>query len=343
MSTILTDYDYHYPQELIAKYPKDKRDHSRLLCLNKSTGHSTHHDLFTKITEYFEEGDVLVFNNTKVLPCRLKTKRATGGKQEIFLIKEQKEKTWEVLVNSNKKVRKGDVFKFQDLSIEFINTPTENPRLVKLDYEGNLQKTLEKIAQVPLPPYMQREAEENDFKRYQTVYAKHIGSVAAPTAGLHFTDELIQKLKSKGVITTEVTLHVGLGTFLPVKTNDIKNHRMHHEFYQINQKACDIINHAKAIGKKVTAVGTTTTRILETLGTKSIYLKPEYGETNIFIYPPYEFKIIDRLITNFHQPKSTLLMMVSAFSSREMIFTAYEEAIKNNYRLFSYGDAMFIY
>jgi len=342
------DFSFEYPQDLIARYPADKRDHSRLLVLNRETK-DLEHKTFTDICDYFNKGDVIVFNDSKVFPCRLVTKRRTGGKQEILLLRktESSPKTiWSVLINNSKKTKPGDKFEFDNLTITILDEQG-NERTAELEYKGKLFDILNKIAHVPLPPYMNREDEAIDKSRYQTVYAEKNGSVAAPTAGLHFTPELLDKLRDKGVIFTHVTLHVGPGTFLPVRAENIADHKMHTEYYTITQDCCDIINAAKKEGRKVTAVGTTTTRVLESLAapeTPSTLkpLQPQSGQTNIFIYPPFNFKIIDRLITNFHLPESTLLMLVSSFAERKFVLSAYGEAIRNKYRLFSYGDSMMI-
>jgi len=358
MSHSLKDYHYNLPQELIAKYPTDKRDESRLLFLDRQTG-QTQHESFKDIGNHFKSGDVLVFNNSKVFPCRLITKRKTGGRQEILLIHQLladelslvasrwslekqgtqlKQDFWKVIINANRKVRQGDVFEFDNCTIMFLDNEGSE-RTVQIDYSGDLYALLEKEAKIPLPPYMAREAENLDKERYQTVYAQEPGSTAAPTAGLHFTPELIEELKNKGVLIAEVTLHVGPGTFLPVRVDNIEEHKMHTEYFTLPEETCSIINQAKNEGRRVTAVGTTSTRVLESVG---LPLKPQSGATDIFIYPPHDFQVIDRLITNFHLPESTLLMLVSAFSSRETILATYKEAIEKKYRLFSYGDCMMI-
>ncbi|MBU0505547.1 MAG: tRNA preQ1(34) S-adenosylmethionine ribosyltransferase-isomerase QueA [bacterium] len=348
MSHHLKDYHYDLPKELIAKYPANKRENSRLLILDRHSG-KTQHQTFKNIIDHFQSGDVLVFNNSKVFPCRLITKRKHGGRQEILLIHRIKDMglkaqglrrkdIWKVIINAGRKVRQGDVFEFDNFTITFLDNDGSE-RTVQIDYTGNLFEHLEQEAKIPLPPYMARDSEELDKERYQTIYAKQAGSTAAPTAGLHFTTGLIEQLKEKGVLITELTLHVGPGTFLPVRVNNVEDHKMHTEYFTIPQETCDIINQAKKEGRCITAVGTTSTRVLEAVGYP---LQPQSSATNIFIYPPHDFKIIDRLITNFHLPESTLLMLVSAFANRETILTAYKEAIEMKYRLFSYGDCMLI-
>lgn len=362
MSIHLKDYSYTYPADLIALYPTQKRDESRLMILNRKA-QSWKHKNFSNIVDYFQAGDVLVLNNSKVFPCRLETKRQTGGRQEILLLHKMPEdelepsqlfheesldsarfhnrELWKVMINNTRKVKLGAVFEFENLRIT-IMSENSNKRLAWLEFNGSLLETLEKEAQIPLPPYIQRKNETLDKERYQTVFAQNTGSVAAPTAGLHFTQNILNQLKEKGVLITYVTLHVGLGTFLPVRSDDITQHQMHSEFYTITQDSCDLIQQAKSQNKKITAVGTTSVRVLESAAQDSIPLKTQSGETDIFIYPPYEFKIVDQLITNFHQPESTLLMLVSAFAERELILQAYQEAIEKKYRLFSYGDCMLI-
>lgn len=350
MSLQRTDYDYAFPEELIATHPNDKRDASRLLVLDRQTKTQSH-KTFSDIVDHFSAGDVLVLNNSKVFPCRLMTERPTGGKQEIFLLRDVKTfkgqklngAVWEVLLGPNKKVKKGDTFAFENLTITILNDPDDSKRLALLKSDGPLFEVLQDVAKIPLPPYIKREPEEEDLNRYQTVFAKETGSVAAPTAGLHFTPEIFKKLKNKGVKILYVTLHVGAGTFLPVKTDSILDHKMHEEFFTIDQHVWQDIQNAKKNGQKITAVGTTTVRVLETLACRDFVADVnEMLSTDIFIHPPFDFQIVDHLITNFHQPESTLLMLVSAFADREFILSSYEEAIKQKYRLFSYGDAMLI-
>lgn len=306
---------------------------------------SVAHKKFSDIVDYFQDGDVLVLNNSKVFPCRLVTQRASGGRQEILLLEKSTTEThdeiWRVMVNASRKVKSKDEFDFPGLKITILDGNGAT-RLARLNFSGDPATTLEKIADIPLPPYIRRANETLDRARYQTVFAKSEGSVAAPTAGLHFTTEVLENLKSKGVKIAEVTLHVGPGTFLPVRTDDITGHKMHEERFTISEESCHVINSAKASGRKITAVGTTSVRVLETLAKKSPTLKAQTGTTDIFIRPPYTFHLVDRLLTNFHQPESTLLILVSAFAGREFILDSYAEAIRERYRLFSYGDAMLI-
>lgn len=351
----LKDFSYHLPETLIAKQPVAKRDASRLLVLNRKTGH-TEHKQFLDLYKYFQAGDVLILNNTRVFPCRLLTQRKTGGKQEILLLNKSgaipspqggegdfstNTERWRVLINASQRVRAGDRFDFDGLSVTLLSSEG-NEREALLEFEGSLWDILDRIGHVPLPPYINRPDQQSDHSRYQTVFAKETGSVAAPTAGLHFTPELLNRLKQKGVETVFLTLHVGPGTFLPVRTKNIEDHKMHAENYSVSAETCDTINRAKKEGRRVTAVGTTPVRVLESLALKSESLKPETGWTDIFIYPPFTFKVVDRLITNFHLPESTLLMLVSAFAGRERILEAYQEAIRQKYRFYSYGDAMMI-
>lgn len=348
MSTKLSDYAYTFPPELIALAPCNERDGSRLLFVNQKTKALTH-ELFKNIEKHFVSGDILVLNNSQVFPCRLLTERKTGGKQEIFLIRKVENQNttlvnteiWEVLLGPNSKVNAGDVFTFNHLKVTVLNNPHE-PRLAKLEFTGDIFEILQKIAHVPLPSYIKRADTPEDITRYQTVFAKNLGSVAAPTAGLHFTETLLEKLKNQGVEIVYTTLHVGLGTFLPVKTENILEHKMHEEVFAIEPQSWHKLVTAKKQGRRITAVGTTTVRVLETLAHAPEKYDGGWQRTAIFIHPPYTFKMVDRLITNFHQSESTLLMLVSAFAGREFILSAYEEAIKERYRLFSYGDAMMI-
>lgn len=340
MSDRLSDYAFEFPDELIALTPAEKRDESRLLVLNRKN-QSVSHKQFSDIVDAFEPGDVLVLNNTKVFPCRLVTTRATGGRQEILLAKcltaEPGKETWQVLLNQSKKVKQGDVFEFPGLTVTLTNSPGED-REALFEFEGSLFAILNDIAKMPLPPYIKRDADDSDKSRYQTVYAREQGSVAAPTAGLHFTPKVLQQLFAKGVEMHHATLHVGLGTFLPVKTDDIREHKMHEERYSVSENTWKALKQAKAEGRRITAVGTTSVRVLESVAAT----EQLQGVTDIFIHPPYEFKMVDRMLTNFHQPESTLMMLVSAFAGREFILSSYAEAIKEKYRLFSYGDAMLI-
>lgn len=337
----LSNFDYNLPEELIAQTPIVKRDNSKLLILDKNNG-NIKHQTFSDILNELNNGDVLVLNDTKVIPARLiGTKEETGAIIELLLLKELGNDTWECLTRPAKRLKIGTTVKFSDkLKAEVINKYDEGIAHVKLIYNGILMEILDELGEMPLPPYIHERLLEKD--RYQTVYAKNIGSAAAPTAGLHFTDELLAKIKSKGVEILFVTLHVGLGTFRPVEVENVLEHHMHSEFYEMNAHTAERLNKAKAEKRNIYAVGTTSTRVLETITHKYNEFKPCSGNTDIFIYPGFEFKAINGLITNFHLPKSTLLMLVSALSSREIILNAYNEAIKNNYRFFSFGDAMFI-
>lgn len=351
MSRALSDYNYAFNESQIALHPVARREDSRLMVLGRQ--HQTiAHKNFCDIAQYFVPGDVLVLNDTKVFPCRLVTTRQTGGRQEILLLNSleplpdaqnapPRHQNWRVLLNASKKIKTGDVFEFPGLRVTIVSGDG-NERTARLDYEGALMDVLAQNADMPLPPYIRRSNVTEDRQRYQTVFARDSGSVAAPTAGLHFTLELLETLRQRGVIVVTLTLHVGPGTFLPVRTLDITQHRMHTERYAISPQACDAINAAKSEGRRVTTVGTTSTRVLESLAQTRAEIKAGQGETDIFIYPPFRFKIVDRLITNFHQPESTLLMLVSAFAGREFVLNAYAQAVSANYRLFSYGDAMLI-
>ena len=337
----LSDFDYELPEELIAQTPIKSRDQSRLMVLDKLTG-DIKHEHFHDIIEELHEGDVLVLNDTKVIPARLiGTKVSTGAVIELLLLKELGEDIWECLSRPAKRLKVGTIVSFHDkLKAEVIEKLDEGIVRVKLIYSGILMEILDELGEMPLPPYIHEKLKEKD--RYQTVYAKNVGSAAAPTAGLHFTNELLDELKTKGIEILFITLHVGLGTFRPVETENILEHHMHSEFYHMDKDVADKLNQAKKEGRKIYAVGTTTTRTLETIMHKYHEFRECSGNTDIFIYPGFEFLAIDGLITNFHLPKSTLLMLVSALSSREIILNAYQEAVKNKYRFFSFGDAMFI-
>ncbi|QNU65434.1 tRNA preQ1(34) S-adenosylmethionine ribosyltransferase-isomerase QueA [Ruminiclostridium herbifermentans] len=337
----LKEFDYYLPEELIAQHPMEKRDMSRLMVLDKASG-QIEHRIFKDIVDYFREGDCLVLNNTRVIPARLLgEKEGSGGKIEFVLLKCIKENDWEVILRPGRKAKPGARFVFGngELKAEILEVLEEGNRLVRFEYEGVFQEVLDRVGIMPLPPYITERLENPE--RYQTVYAKYNGSAAAPTAGLHFTEELLNTLQNKGVKIAFVMLHVGLGTFRPVKVEDITQHKMHSEYYSISQETCDIINAAKKAGNRVTAVGTTSSRVLETVGANGELHACE-GWTDIFIYPGYKFKIVDRLITNFHLPESTLIMLVSALAGRENILKAYAEAVNEKYRFFSFGDAMFI-
>ena len=335
------DFDYYLPEELIAQTPLKKRDESRLLVLDKKTG-EIEHKHFTDIIDYLDKGDVLVVNNTKVLPARLiGVKEETDAVIEVLMLKDLGNNTWECLSKHAKRVKIGTIVKFSDeLQAECVSIKEEGIRHFKFIYSGIFYEILDRLGEMPLPPYIHEKLEDKD--RYQTVYAKEVGSAAAPTAGLHFTPELINKIKDKGIIYEEITLHVGLGTFRPVSVEDVTKHKMHSEFYSMSKETADILNSAKKEGRRIISVGTTTTRTLETIMNLYNEFKECSGYTDIFIYPGYEFKAIDALITNFHLPKSTLVMLVSAFASKKYIMNAYENAVKEKYRFFSFGDAMFI-
>jgi len=339
----VSDFDYYLPAELIAQEPIEQRSMSRLMVLDRSEG-SIEHKIFKDIVNYLEEGDCLVLNDTRVIPARLLGVREdTGGKIEFVLLKKIDKDTWEVILKPGRRAKKGTRFVFGngELKAEIIDIVEEGNRIVRFEYEGIFDEVLDRVGIIPLPPYINKRL--NDKERYQTVYSRHKGSAAAPTAGLHFTKELLDEIKAKGVNLAYVTLHVGLGTFRPVKTEEVTEHTMHSEFYSISEETCEVINRTKAASKRVIAVGTTSCRVLETVSDENGILKPGSGWTDIFIYPGYRFKTVDALITNFHLPQSTLIMLVSAFAGREMILDAYNTAVKEKYRFFSFGDAMFIY
>lgn len=336
------DFDYYLPENLIAQTPINKRDESKLMVLNKETG-TIEHRHFADIIDYLTPNDVLVLNDTKVMPARLiGQKEDTNGHIELLLLKNTKNNIYECLCKPAKRVKVGTIVTFGDgiLKAKCIETKEEGIREFEFLYDGIFYEILDKLGEMPLPPYIHKKLK--DKNRYQTVYAKNIGSAAAPTAGLHFTQELLEKLKNKGITICYVTLHVGLGTFRPVNVEDVTTHKMHSEFYTINEETAKILNQAKKDGKNIVSVGTTTTRVLETVMNQYQTFKACSGYTSIFIYPGYQFKAVDSLITNFHLPKSTLIMLVSAFCSKEIIMNAYSEAIKNSYRFFSFGDSMFI-
>ncbi len=336
------DYDYDLPEELIAQDPLEDRSSSRLMVLDRQTG-DVEHRHFTDILEYLHPGDCLVINNTKVIPARLfGVKEDTQAKIEVLLLKRKENDIWETLVKPGKKAKPGTKLVFGDglLTAEVVDVVEEGKRLIQFHYDGIFEEILDQLGQMPLPPYITHQLK--DKNRYQTVYAKYDGSAAAPTAGLHFTKELLQKVKDMGVDIAEVTLHVGLGTFRPVKVDNVLDHHMHSEFYMVSQEAADKINRAKENGHRVIAVGTTSTRTLEAAADENGHLQETSGWTEIFIYPGYQFKVIDALITNFHLPQSTLVMLVSALAGREHVLHAYETAVKEKYRFFSFGDAMLI-
>ncbi len=337
----VADFNYELPKELIAQTPIEKRDEARLMVLNKQK-QTIEHKTFKDIIQYLQPGDVLVKNNTKVIPARLYGKKETGAKVEFLLLNNIEADIWECIVRPGNKLHIGTrvIFKEGLLKADILDVMPGGTRKVKFYYKGIFNEILDSIGLMPLPPYIHEELKQKD--RYQTVYASINGSAAAPTAGLHFTKELLEQLQKKGVILANVTLHVGIGTFRPVKEQMVEDHKMHSEHYEIKQEEADKINQAKKNGKRVIAVGTTSCRVLETVADKNGYVKATKADTQIFIYPGYRFKILDGLITNFHLPESTLLMLVSALAGKEYIKQAYEEAVKQKYRFFSFGDAMFI-
>lgn len=338
----LADFDYHLPEELIAQEPAAKRDESRLLVLDRQK-ETLEHRIFKDIIDYLKPGDTLVVNNTRVIPARLYgQKEDTGARIEVVLLKRIELERWEVLVRPGKKARIGTIISFGDgrLKARVIDNTEAGGRVLEFQYQGVFEELLDELGQMPLPPYITKKL--TDRERYQTVYSKIEGSAAAPTAGLHFTPELLQAIRNKGIMITEVLLHVGLGTFRPVQTENILEHKMHSEYYEISGQTAQIINDTRSRGGRVLAIGTTTTRVLETVARADGSLIEASGWTDIFIYPGYRFKVIDGLVTNFHLPKSTLLMLVSALAGREKVLAAYEEAVRERYRFFSFGDAMLI-
>lgn len=338
----LSDFNYNLPEELIAQDPLEKRDNSRLMVLHRATG-EVEHKHFYDIIDYLQPGDCLVVNNTKVIPARLMgVKEGTGASIEVLLLKRVEEKVWETLVKPGKKARVGARISFGDglLVGEVIDVVEEGNRLIRFEYDGIFEEILDQLGQMPLPPYITHQLQ--DKNRYQTVYAKYDGSAAAPTAGLHFTEELMRRIEEKGIRIAKVTLHVGLGTFRPVKEENVLDHHMHSEYYMVDEEAARIINETKVAGGRVISVGTTSTRTLESVAEPDGHIPVKSGWTDIFIYPGYEFKAVDCLITNFHLPESTLIMLVSALANREMVLKAYETAVEERYRFFSFGDAMFI-
>lgn len=338
----LSDFNYELPEELIAQDPLEKRDNSRLMVLHKQSG-EIEHKHFYDIIDYLQEGDCLVINNTKVIPARLMgVKEDTGAAIEVLLLTRKEEKVWETLVKPGKKARIGARISFGDglLVGEVIDILEEGNRLIRFEYDGIWEELLDRLGQMPLPPYITHALK--DRNRYQTVYAEHDGSAAAPTAGLHFTEELLAKIEAKGIRIAKVTLHVGLGTFRPVKEDNILDHHMHSEFYMVDEAAAAVINETKAAGGRVISVGTTSTRTVESVVSADGTMHAASGWTDIFIYPGYQFKVIDALITNFHLPESTLIMLVSALVDRETVLHAYQVAVEEKYRFFSFGDAMLI-
>lgn len=335
------EYDFYLPENLIAQKPIERRDHSRLLVLNKKDG-SIEHKHFYQCIEYLNSNDLIIFNDTKVLPARLLGQKDTGAVVEVMLLNEIATGVWECLAKPGKRLKAGSKINFQLGLIGIIEDDTDfGGKIIKFNINGvDFLETIDKIGELPLPPYIKEKPE--DYSRYQTVYAQNLGAVAAPTAGLHFTDELLEKIKAKGVSTAFLTLHVGLGTFRPVQVDSIEDHKMHSEFYSISQETVDAINRCKESGGRIIAVGTTVVRTLETVANTQGEIEAKSGWTDIFIYPGYKFKIVDRLFTNFHLPKSTLVMLVSALAGRENILNAYNQAVKEQYRFFSFGDSMLI-
>lgn len=335
------DFDYNLPEELIAQHPADKRDFSRLMVVDRITGQREDKH-FYDIIDYLNEGDLLVMNDTRVIPARLFGHRPEKEEKiEVFLLENIEKDKWEVLVKPGKKMKIGTqcIFSYE-LSLEVVDIKEDGNRVVEFSYEGIFQEILDRLGNMPLPPYIKEKLK--DKERYQTVYSKNPGSVAAPTAGLHFTKELLKKIEDKGVKLAFITLNVGLGTFRPVKVDDVKNHKMHSEYYQISKETADLINETKKNNKRIISTGTTTTRTLESVFKKNGQIKEDSGWTDIFIYPGFKFNVIDCQITNFHLPKSTLIMLVSALASKEIILDAYKDAVEKKYRFFSFGDAMFL-
>lgn len=353
MRTKLSRFDFELPPELISQYPSKERDESRLMVVNRATG-TIEHKIFKDVLDYFEEDDVFIFNNTKVFPARLYgTKEKTGAKIEVFLLRElnNESRLWDVLVDPARKIRVGNKLYFTDangddvLVAEVVDNTTSRGRTIRFFFEGpdeEFKNILKSLGNTPLPKYIDREPEQLDFDRYQTVYAKKLGAVAAPTAGLHFSKNLMKRLEIKGINFAEVTLHIGLGTFRSIDVEDLSKHKMDAEYFEIDQICADIVNEAKAKKRKVVAVGTTSMRSIESAVSATNNLKKAEGWTNLFVYPPHEFSIADAMLTNFHLPKSSLVIMASAFGGIELIMEAYQEAIKEKYRFYSYGDAMLI-
>lgn len=353
MRAKLSKFNFDLPKKLIAKYPTDNRDESRLMVIHRATG-KIEHRIFKDLLEYYDDGDVMIFNNTKVFPARMYgRKEKTGAKIEVFLLRElnKEQKLWDVLVDPARKIRVGNKLYFKDkdgnevLVAEVVDNTTSRGRTIRFFYDGTddeFQAILNDLGQTPLPKYIARPPEDSDKERYQTIYAKEIGAVAAPTAGLHFSRELIKKLELKGVNHAEVTLHIGLGTFRSIDVEDLSKHKMEAEYFKITEEAAKIVNQSQRANKRVCAVGTTSMRTIESAVSAEGLLKPMEGWTNKFIYPPYEFSIADSMITNFHLPKTSLLIMISAFAGHELTMEAYEKAVEEKYRFFSYGDAMLI-
>lgn len=338
----VSDFDFYLPEELIAQHPLEKRDSSRLMVLDRATG-NIEHKHFHDIINYLNEGDTLVLNNTRVMPARLiGEKEETGGKIEFLLLKRIEGDKWECLAKPGKRAKIGQKFTFGNgkLKCTVVDIVEEGNRIIEFSYEGIFEQVLDELGEMPLPPYITEKLD--DRERYQTVYSKEKGSAAAPTAGLHFTEELLRKVKEKGINIAYLTLHVGLGTFRPVKVDDINEHVMHSEYYNLDEENANIINETKKRGNRVISVGTTSTRTLETIGDEEGFVRPQSGWTDIFIYPGYRYKVVDNLITNFHLPESTLIMLVSALAGKENVMNAYKKAVEEKYRFFSFGDSMFI-
>ena len=343
----VSEFDYELPKELIAQTPSDKRENSRMMVLNRRE-ESIEHKHFYDIVDYFGENDVIVLNNTRVIPARLYGHKETGALLEVFLLKQIAGKTWQVLLNPSKRVKEDMIIKISDeLSLKVLTREDQGKWLVEMFYDGNFYEILDRVGKIPLPPYIERSLTDEqlknlDYERYQTVYAQRRGSVAAPTAGLHFTSDILKKLENKGTQICYVTLNVGLGTFRPVKSENILEHKMDSEEYEISKETAKIITDGVKAGKKITAVGTTTVRTLETCMQKFDEILEVIDDSTLFIYPGFKFRIVDRLLTNFHLPKSTLIMLVSAFAGKDFVFRAYDEAVREKYRFYSYGDCMLI-
>ena len=338
----LGDFNYQLPKKFIAQNPESRRDYSKLMVVHRDTG-KIEHRKFLNLTDYMRKNDLLILNDTKVFPARLfATKDRTEAKVEVFLLRELANDLWEVMVKPARKVRIGNKLMFtKNLMCDVIDNTVSGGRVVRFEYDGdNFNKVIDKIGTPPLPPYIHRDANTQDKKRYQTVYAAQRGAVAAPTAGMHFTDSLIQKALDKGVKIETITLHIGLGTFRPVQVEDLNRHQMDSEYFEVSPKTSMAINQARKRHRKIIAIGTSTVRALETIAISGFQVTPKRGWTDKFIYPPYDFKMVDKMVTNFHMPKSTLMMMVSAFAGRKLIKKAYLEAKRNDYRFLSYGDAM---
>lgn len=345
MVTKITDYDYRLPEGAIAQFPSKDRSHSRLFVLDRSNGR-VEHRFFADIIDYLKDGDVLVLNDTRVIPARLFTRKETGGKVEVLLLRELGEGLWEALVYPSGRVRENTRLSFSEelegVIVDLPGGPNGGVRRIQFERKTSFWDCLERAGHVPLPPYIRRDDNEQDRDRYQTVFAKERGAVAAPTAGLHFDKELLTKIEAKGIRVAYITLHVGYGTFKPVKSEEVSEHRIHSEYYRVSGETAKIVNEVKSCGGRIVACGTTAARSLESAADTGGRLCAREGETGLFIYPPYEFKVVDALITNFHLPRTTLLMLVSAFAGRERILNAYAEAVREGYRFYSYGDAMVI-